>query len=352
MLLSKKGHLVGLDIGSSVIKVAELKTSGKDISLVKFGMTPIPPGLIEDGEIIEIEQLAGIIKNLFKTHKIKTKNVAIATGGSSVVVKTITVPAVSESALVDSIRFEAEQYIPYDIDDMNIDFQIMDDSDVAADQMNVLLVAAKKDLVAEYIDLIDLAGLNPSIIDVDSFAFQNIYEVFCRKKTDTLDMIIDVGVTKTTMNIVKGFNSLMMRDSSSGIGQVREMISSEQECTLEEAERIMSKIDTASMSAADLKEISEGFSQRWSVEIQNVVKTFQAKSVHGNVQNIYLGGGGSLMDGFTEKLSTDLGIPVSILNPFDVIKVNPKDFSDAFIQRAVPFASIALGLALRRVDDK
>lgn len=372
MLFNKKAHLVGLDIGSSVIKVAEVKSSGKEIALSKFGMTPMPQGLIEEGQIIEIDELAQIIRTLFKTHKIKSKNVAITTGGSSVVVKTITVPSVSEKALLDSIRFEAEQYIPYDIDDMNIDFQIMGDSDLSSDQMNVLLVAVKKDLVAEYIELIDLAGLNPSVIDVDSFAFQNIYEavIHAHRRAGTLEkfqnvhpsvtmennydvnMLIDVGVYKTSLNIIQGVDSLMMRDSSSGINQIREEISSEVSCSLEDAEKIISGIDTTSMNHENFKEISDGFSKMWVVEIKNILKTFHAKSAHGNVQNIYLCGGGVFVDGFIEHLSSELSIPSSVLNPFDAFKVNPKVFSKAFIQRAIPFASIVLGLALRKMDDK
>lgn len=352
MLFNKKGHLVGLDIGSSVIKVAEVKPSSKEVALSKFGMTPIPPGLIEEGQIMEMDELARIIRTLFKTHKIKSKNVAISTGGSSVVVKTISVPSVSEKALLESIRFEAEQYIPYDIDDMNVDFQIMGGGDGSTELMNVLLVAVKKDLVAEYIELIELAGLNPSVIDVDSFAFQNIYENATKGDSDDVNMLIDVGVHKTSLNIVQGVDSLMMRDSSSGINQIREEISSELGCSIEDAEKIIAKIDISSMSYEKFKEISDGFAKMWSVEIQNIIKTFQSKSAHGNVRNLYICGGGALVEGFMERLSSELAIPVSVLNPFNGIKVNPKVFSEAFIHRAVPFASIALGLALRKMDDK
>ncbi|MBF0199764.1 MAG: type IV pilus assembly protein PilM [Desulfamplus sp.] len=351
MLFNKKGHLVGLDIGSAVIKVAEVKSSGKDIELKKFEMTPIPSGLIEEGQILDMDELSRIIRNIFKTHRIKSNNVAISTGGSSVVIKNINVPAVSENALLESIRFEAEQYIPYDIDEMNVDFQIIGDGEFSADQMNVLLVAVKKDLVAEYIELTDRSGLNVSVIDVDSFAFQNVFERFSRKDGE-LNMLIDIGVHKTSLNIVKDSESIMMRDSSSGINQLREQISSELNCSFDEADNIISGVDTTSMPLENFKEFSDGFSKMWSIEIQNVIKTFQTKSTHGDVKKIFLCGGGSLLGGFVDTLASTTSIPISIFNPFDVFKLKSKDFSEEFIQMAAPFASIALGLALRKVDDK
>ncbi|MCK5837638.1 MAG: type IV pilus assembly protein PilM, partial [Desulfobacula sp.] len=165
MIFGKKDHLVGLDIGSSSIKVAELKVTGKGRVLTKFGMTQIAPGIIVEGRIMDMERLANDIKTLFKSQKIRQKNVAISTGGHSVVIKTINISNRSDKTLHDTIFSEAEQYIPYDIDDVNLDFQILGPSDFSDDQMNVLLVAVKKDLVAEYIDLINQAGLNPCIID-------------------------------------------------------------------------------------------------------------------------------------------------------------------------------------------
>ena len=352
MLFGKKDHLIGLDIGSRTIKLGEVHEKKDQRVLKKFGMANLPETAIVEGRIKEPDVVADTIKKLAADLKIKEPNVATSISGYSVIIKKIVVGKMTDEELHENIQFEAEQYIPYDIDDMNIDFQIIGDSNVSSDQMNVLLVAVKKDLVAEYIDLIDLAGLNPSIIDVDSFAFQNIYEAVIMGNNDDVNMLIDVGVHKTSLNIIQGVDSLMMRDSSSGTNQIREEISSELNCSLEDAEKIISGVDTTSMSHENFKEISDGFSKMWVVEIKNILKTFHAKSAHGNVQNVYLCGGGAFVDGFIEHLSSELAIPVSVLNPFDAFKVNPKIFSKAFIQRAIPFASIALGLALRKMDDK
>ncbi len=355
MVFNKKKHLVGLDIGTSLIKVAELKSSGKNPILNKFGVAPIRSGLIEDGQIVEMDELAKAIKTLFKTHNIKSKNVAISTGGSSVVVKTISMPsaaASSESSLLESIRFEAEQYIPYDIDDMNVDFQIIGDNDGNPDQMNVLLVAVKKDIVSSYIELTDEAGLNAQVIDVDSFAFQNIFEVASHGRNEEMAMLIDVGSHKTSLNIVKDNGSLMMRDSSSGVAQIWEEIASEVSCGIDDAIKIFLRTDKESMSVESFDEMCQNFSKMWSIEIQNIVKTFQAKSTHGKIDKVFLTGGGSLVSGFANTLSEALSLPVSIFNPFQGVIVNQNKFSDSFINQSVPFASIALGLALRKADDK
>lgn len=355
MIFNRKGHLVGLDIGSSLIKVAEVQSSAKGPVLNKFGVASIRPGLIEDGQIIEMDELVDAIQTLFKIHSIKSKNVAISTGGSSVVVKTITMPSAasaSENTLLESIRFEAEQYIPYDIDDMNVDFQITGDNDGNPDQMNVLLVAVKKELVASYLELTDQVGLNVQVIDVDSFALQNIFESASHGRTDGMTMLIDVGAHKTSLNIVKDNNSLMMRDSSSGLGQIWEEIVSDLNCTIEDAIKIVSGSDKESMAADTLAEMCQNFAKMWCMEIQNIVKTFQSKSTQGKIDRVFVTGGGSLVNGFVEFLSEGLSVPVSIFNPFEGIIVNPKKFSESLINEWAPFAPIALGLALRKVDDK
>jgi type IV pilus assembly protein PilM len=355
MLLNKKKHLVGLDIGTSLIKVAEVKSSGKEVVLQKFGVAPIRPGFIEDGQIVKMDELAQVIKTLFKSQNIKSKNIAIATGGSSVVVKTISMSSAasaSESSLLESIRFEAEQYIPYDIDDMNVDFQILGDSDNNSDQMNVLLVAVKKDIVASYIDLIELAELNAQVIDVDSFAFQNIFEASSHGSSSEITMLVDIGSHKTSLNIVKENSSLMMRDSSSSLGQIWEEISSDANCSLENAIKIFLGEETKLMPTDTLDEMCQNFGKMWTMEIQNIVKTFQSKSAHGKINKVLVTGGGALVSGFIDSLSEGLSLPVSIFNPFEGVSVNSKNFSSSFINQNAPFASIALGLALRKVDDK
>ncbi len=352
MIFGKKDHLVGLDIGSSFIKVAELKVTGKGYALQKFGIARIAPGIIAEGRVIDMKSLANDIRALFKSQKIREKNVAISTGGHSVVIKTINTSTRPEQELHDTIYSEAEQYIPYDIDDVNIDYQVLGESEFSPDQMNVLLVAVKKDLVAEYIDLIHLAGLNPKIIDVDTFALQNMYEILPYESKEKITLLIDVGASKISLNIVKANSSLMMRDSVSGTNQILEEIVNQFDVTIDEAEQAVNGEANDIVSQDKIQEISLRIAQSWCSEICEVVNTYQSSSNEEKVEKIVLSGGGIFIEGFKDYLLSELEADVSIINPFEALIVNEKKFPDSFITKAGPLAPIAIGLALRRVNDK
>lgn len=363
MLLKKRDHLVGLDIGSSLIKVAEIRETAKGPVLKTFGITRVDPGAIVDGVIEDVEGVANSIRTLFKAHKIKEKNVAISTGGYSVVIKTISLPTVPEKVLQDSIRFEAEQYIPYDIEDVNIDFQILGVSKFSPDQMNVLLVAVKKDLVASYMDLTRIAGLNPCIIDVDTFALQNIHgtldnDIFKNDHAENIHrsedvvMLVDAGYSKTSLNILRGSSSLMMRETSFGTAQILNRIIEAAGCTQTEAEAMAAGQKNDGTANEGAREICSASVKKWCSEIVGVVNTFQSKSNEGNIDRLVLCGGGSFIKGFAKALASEIQIDVSMLNPFSGLIVNSDLFPGKFLEQIAPLAPIALGLALRKADDK
>lgn len=352
MVFSKKDHLVGLDIGSSSIKVAELQISRKKKILKKFGMKPLIPGAIVDGRIMDMEAVAKTIRTLFRSQKIREKDVAISTGGHSVVIKTINTAKMAEKDLQESIAAEAEQYIPYDIEDVNIDYQILGESQFSPDQMNVLLVAVKKDLVAEYMDLTANAGLNAKIIDVDTFALQNIYETVPGQDPKEITLLLDVGASKTSLNILKGNTSMMMRDNDSGTHQIIEQICSRFETDVQAAEKILQGTVENAPEPETVAHILEDIANIWCSEICEVVNTFQSNTNDTRVSNVVLSGGGSCIPGFAETLGSELSAKVDTISPFDGLHLDKKKFSAAFISQAGPLAPIALGLALRRVDDK
>ena len=352
MIFGKKDHLVGLDIGSSFIKVAELKVTGKGIVLHKFGMAPIAPGTIVEGRIADMKGLASDIRKLFKSQKIREKNVAISTGGHSVVIKTINISTRPQKQLHDTIYSEAEQYIPYDIDDVNIDYQVLGESEFSHGHMSVLVVAVKKDLVAEYIDLIHLAGLYPKTIDVDTFALQNAYDILPSENQEKITLLIDIGASKTSLNILKGKASLMMRDTVSGTNQIIEEIAHQFDLTVDEAEQIMNGQTNDVVSQDSIQEICRNISLSWCSEICEVVNTYQTSSNYEKIEKIVLSGGGVFIKGLKDSLLSELDADISIINPFEALIVNEKKFPDSFITKAGPLAPIAIGLALRRVDDK
>jgi type IV pilus assembly protein PilM len=350
MLFGKKPHLVGLDIGSRIIKVGELAESKKGYRLKSFGTIDISAGLIEEGVIKDPETVADSIRELFKTHNIKEQNVAISIGGYSVIVKKISVQTMTEQELQDTIQFEAEQYIPFDISDVNLDFQILGEAD-NPDQMNVLLVAAKTDMIEDYINLVQLSGLNPCIIDVDAFALQNIYELNYDVEDENV-ALIDIGAGKTSLNILQGGASLFMRDVALGCSQINEKISSLVDCSFEEAEQLKLGEGTGKISLEDKTEIISSVTADWCDEIRRALDYFYSTDSETQIKRIILSGGGAHIETFRNLLATETSTEVEMINPMANIDLDNKNTDSAFLDQIAPQAAICLGLALRRIDDK
>ena len=267
-------------------------------------MTDITPGLIEDGNIVEPVQVANAIRELFKAYNIKEQNVAVSVGGYSVIVKKITVQTMSEEQLQETIHFEAEQYIPFDISDVNIDFQILGESEGNPNQMNVILVAAKKEMINNYINLIQLANLNPCIIDIDAFALQNIYETNYESEGENV-ALIDIGASKTSLNILKDKTSVFMRDVSLGCGQINQEIVSLIDCTIEEAEQIKLNNPGDKISAENLQEIVSSVVSDWCNEIRRALDFFYSTYPDDQIKKIILSGGGANIKEFRQLLAEE-----------------------------------------------
>jgi type IV pilus assembly protein PilM len=351
MVFGKKNHLIGLDIGSKSLKAGEIVDAKGGYALKNFGMIDIPPGLIEEGNIRETQEVANAIKELWKASNIKDKNVAISIGGLSVIVKKINVQTMEEEELQETINMEAEQYIPFDISDVNLDFQILGESDANPNQMSVLLVAAKKETIDDYISLVSLAGLNPCVIDVDAFALQNIYELNYETSEENI-ALIDIGASKTSLNILKENNSVFMRDVSLGCGQINQRIVSMIDCTMEEAEEIKFSSETDKIPQADLNGILTSVISDWSMEIRRALDFFYSTYPDDHIEKIMLSGGGGNVEEFRHLLSAETSTEVETINPFVNLAVDADRFESSYIERVATQAAICLGLAIRKVDDK
>lgn len=351
MVFRKKDHLVGLDIGSRTIKAGEIGDTKKGKVLNKFGTIDIAPGLIEDGSIKDPEAIAESIRQLYHSNGIREQNVAISIGGYSVIVKKINVQTQTDDELQDSMPFEAEQYIPFDIADVNLDYQVLGENEHNPNQLSVLLVAAKKEMVNDYINLIQLAGLNPCIIDVDAFALQNIFELSYDTNEDNV-ALIDIGASKTSLNILKGITSVFMRDVSLGCGQVNQKIVSIADCSLEEAEALKFGDQTDKISQEDLSDIISSVVADWCTEIRRALDFFYSTYPDEQIKKIVLSGGGGTINEFRQLLAVETSAEVQTINPFGSIQVDEGRFDPAFIERIAPQASICMGLAIRRVSDK
>lgn len=350
MGFGSKNHLIGLDIGSRSLKAGEIVETKKGRLLKKFGMIDIPPGIIEDGAINDHEAVAEYIRQLFKKNKIKEQKVAVSIGGFSVIVKKINVQTMDEKKLQETIKLEAEQYIPFDISDVNLDFQILGENENNPNQMSVFLVAAKKEMITEYTNLVQLAGLNPCIIDVEAFALQNIFEFNYDIKDENI-ALIDIGASKTSLNILKGLSSLFMRDVSLGCGQINQKIVSLSGCPLEEAEQIKFGSQNNKISSEDLIEIESSVVSDWCTEIRRALDFFYSTYPEDTITKIVLSGGGANIKEFRQLLASETSAEVEIINPFNKLDVG-ENFDSSYLEKIAPQAAICMGLALRRVDDK
>ncbi|SHK60398.1 type IV pilus assembly protein PilM [Desulfatibacillum alkenivorans DSM 16219] len=349
-LFKKQEGLVGLDIGSAAIKIAEIEERKQSRVLAKFGLMELSEGAIEDGVIKDHEKVAETIKDLCRAFNIKQLNAAISIAGYSVIIKNITVKTMTEEEMQESISVEAEQYLPFDIQDVYLDFHIVGNSSEKDGHMDVVLVAAKKDLVDEYVSVVEMAGLHPVVMDVDAFAVQNIYELLS-DVDDEIVALVDVGASKTSVNIIKNRNSVLIRDVAMGGAQITQEIMKRGGCSYDEAEQWKADPENAKMDKEELNDIIALATARWCEEIRPAFDFFYSMNDE-RLSKIVMSGGSSGIIGFKETLAAETGVDVFLLDPFAAMDASDEQFDPGYLKRIGPQATIALGLALRRAGDK
>lgn len=363
MSVPKKNQVIGLDIGSHSIKLVEIDHSKRGRILRNFGMIGLPPGAIVEGSIKEIEIVSSAIVNLYKNLKIKNKAVAASISGYSVIVKKISMGAKDESEIEARIQEEAEQYIPFDINEVNLDFDVLvptketeEEGDKVqgevVDQMDLMLVAAKKDVVEDYVSLIELAGLHAGLLDVDAFALQNVFEISTQEaEPEGCYAIVNVGAEELGINAIKNGVSLFTRDSSYGGSQITEAIKSEFKVSFEEAEKIKLGGIQPDDSAA-LEEIFSTVVSDWIQEIKRALDFVGNTYPNEVIEQILLCGGSCKIPGFQKYLKLETDIQIAELNPFANLIVDERVFDPKYLKYIAPQAAVATGLALRSIGDK
>mgnify|MGYP001171160486 CR=1 FL=1 len=351
MIFGKKAHLIGLDIGSRAIKLGEVAQKKGHRILKKFGMAKLPQGAIVEGRIKEPRVVADAIKGLVKQLKVREKNVATSIAGYSVIIKKIVVRKMYDEEFQDSVQYEAEQYFPFDLEDVNIDFHIIGEHEANPNQMNVMLVAAKKEVVDDHIELLRMADLNPCVIDVDVFALERAFED-CYLQEEKSVALIDIGANRLNVNIVKNNVSAFTRDVAIGGEEITREIASRFNCPFEEAEHIKLGKATDRVDQKDLQDIFFSFISNWSNEIRRVIDFYYSTYPDEEIKRIILSGGAVQTDGFIRHLQADTSIEAEMFEPFSYLKINEKDHDMAYLRRIAPQAAICMGLAARRVDDK
>src|SRR5512145_1285554 len=270
--------LVGLDIGSSAVKAVELKPAGKAYRVTAFGSEQVPPDSIVDGAIIDGAAVADAIRRLFDGRNIKTRDVAASLSGNAVIVKKITLPVMTEAELAESIYWEAEQYIPFDIQDVNLDYQILDAPGQSAGKgtMDVLLVAAKKEKIADYTGVIAQAGRSAVVVDVDAFALQNAYEVNYGIDPAGVVVLLNAGASATNINIMSGDQSVFTRDISSGGNAYTEALQKELNLPYEQADRLKRGEAAEGASYDDARPVLRALTENVMLEVQKTFDFFKA----------------------------------------------------------------------------
>jgi type IV pilus assembly protein PilM len=352
--LSKSKAVVGLDIGSSAVKAVELKAAGKSFKVAAFAIESVPPDSIVDGAIIDGAAVADAIRRVFENKAFKTKEVAASLSGNAVIVKKINLPVMTEAELAESIYWEAEQYIPFDIQDVNLDYQILNTGtgEDAAGTMDVLLVAAKKEKIADYTGVISQAGRLPVIVDVDAFALQNAYEVNYGLEPDAVVVLLNAGASAININIITGDQSVFTRDISMGGNSYTEAVQKELNLPFESAEQLKRGLPVEGTTFEEVQPVLHAMTENVLLEIQKTFDFFKASATSDRIDRIVVSGGASRVDGFTASLQERFNTAVEVFDPFKTIAFDPAKLGITDPEGLSATAAVAVGLALRKTGDR
>ncbi len=346
-------QILGLDIGSSSVKAMVLRGGKGGYTMQSFGIEHLPPEVIVDQEIMDSTVIVEAIQKILKTQKIKLKDVATSLSGHSVIVKKIPLPKMSAEELAESIQWEAEQYIPFDIEEVNLDFQILEDIEGEdATNMNVVIVAVKKNKIDDIVNLLTQANLNPAVVDIDSFALQNQYEINYGIESDSVIALINIGASIMNINIINSGIHVMQRDISLGGNQYTDAIQKELDVNYNHAEGLKMGEEVKGIDPKSVDGIIRSVNEDITLEIQRSFDYFRSISDNEKIDKIVLTGGSSKIKGLDSYLFERLGINVEFGDPFKNIRYNEKKFDPEFIREIAPHCAIVAGLAIRRPGDK
>jgi type IV pilus assembly protein PilM len=351
VFFSKSKNVVGLDIGSSAIKLVELKEKkGGTYQLVKMGVERLSPEAIVDGSIMDSSMVVETISRLNSEKGVKNSNYATSLSGHSVIIKKISLPAMSPDELAESIQWEAEQYIPFDINDVNLDYVPLS-SPGSGDNIEVILVAVKKEKINDYTSVISQTGKAPVLVDVDAFALQNCYEMNHDVNESRVIGLVNIGASVTNVNVLSGTNSLFWRDITFGGNQYTDAIQRELSLSFEQAEELKRGKTVGEHTIQQVIPILNSVSEDFAGELRKTLDFFTATSGAERVDEIVLAGGGSGVLNLDATLRDKFSIPVSIMDPFRNVTVDEGEFNPEELAEIGPSMAIAVGLAIRKLGD-
>jgi type IV pilus assembly protein PilM len=352
VFLNRSKGVVGLDIGSATVKLVELKErKGGTYQLVRLGIEPLSPEAIVDGSIMDSSLVVDAIQKLTAQTGVKAQNFATSVSGHSVIIKKIQLPMMALDELSESIRWEAEQHIPFDINDVRLDYVTLSGDEPGREDMDVLLVAVKKEKVNDYVSVISHSGKTATVVDVDAFALLNVYEL--NYELDPLKNValINMGAGVTNINIVARGQSVFWRDISFGGNQFTEALQREFNLSFDQAELLKRGQAVGAYSPTDARKVLDTISAEMANEIQKTFDFFSATSTEGPVDELMICGGCSLTTNLQEVLRERFGVPTELLNPFRKVQLKDSDFNRDWLNTIAPMLAVTVGLAIRKAGD-
>jgi type IV pilus assembly protein PilM len=345
--------IVGLDVGSSSVKAVELSRKGKgdNFELAHLGIAQVAPEAIVQGAFLNSSAITEAIREAIENAKIKSKNVAAAVSGHSVIVKKVSLPMMTRDELDEQIRWEAEQYIPFDVNEVNLDFQILDSVEDEG-HMEVLLVAAKKDLIDDYVQVITEAGLNPVAIDVAAFAVENAFEGNYDAQSQDTIALVNIGAQVVNINIISGGVPCFTRDITTAGNQYTEEIQKALSISFDEAERIkLGGVGTDGQDVVpqEVEQAMQSVTETVIGEISRSLDFFAATSADSRIEKVYLAGGAARVSGLLAAFQERTGLTVEMLNPFERMLPSSK-FESEYLDEVAPGLAVGMGLAMRRAE--
>ena len=342
--LGKGQKTVGLDIGSGQIKLAVIDHSGGRPTLAQVGMAPVLSDAIVEGEIMDPGVVADSIKGLFVSVGIKGKKVVSAVGGRDVIVKKIQVDRMKAADAFDVVRWEAQQYVPFDIEGVELDFQILD-PDGDGLQMDVLLVAAKRELVESKSSLLADAGLEAAVVDVDAFALHNAFELNYPDAMNGVSALINIGHEVTNVNVIQDGVPLLTRDLSIGTRKFREDLQRERGMSAEDADALL----TGYEQTEDLQPYVQSRGEEIAVGVERAAAFLQTASRDAaGIERVYCCGGGARIPGIADVIAERLRMSVEHASPLQALEVASDAFGTLNVDEVAPLLMQAIGLGLRR----
>jgi type IV pilus assembly protein PilM len=351
VFFSKSKQIVGLDIGSSAIKLVELREKkAGSYQLVKAGLEPLSPEAIVDGSIMDSSMVVETIQRLNSSLAVKNSNYGTSLSGHSVIIKKISLPSMSADELAESIQWEAEQYIPFDINDVNLDYVPLT-APGTGENIDVILVAVKKEKINDYTSVISQSGRNAALVDVDAFAVQNAYEMNYPVEEGRVQALVNIGASVTNVNILSGSTSLFWRDITFGGNQYTDAIQRELNLSFAQAEGLKRGEAAGDHTIQQVIPILNSVSEDFASELRKTLDFFTATSGAERVDSIMLSGGGASALNLETILREKFGIDVEIMNPFKNVTFNEGEFNPEWISEVAPSMAVAVGLAIRKVGD-